>query len=372
MNFILLSSRFIFLRRFKIVFSFAVLTIDPSVFCQENSNLKVIETGIILDSLQNSVQLYYNDQNQPSYYQSSVFTPVCAVGECLPIKVNLFWTLAGSYLKYTLPTNEILTKTDHVHFTKEDYETLDGILRNRNSTLLRLMNEPRKVDGTTGPTALASRHDYVDSAIYTSLTLYSIVYGLAKDEIRMFTKKNLIQTENLLTFLDHSDGELVEIGYEWFAQKKSQTELTEFIMKRLDSGSERRGDIAIKYLDKKTLCDSSIQTRLCGIYLSNDTKAATRLYLLEVWRFEQLTPTAQASLIKGFMKFKSDFELILLILDNQKIWSVEVYKLLSTAITEENNMTRKKALFTLLEKRIKTAPKEIKSFLKKVKKENVW
>jgi hypothetical protein len=348
-----------------------LITIN-SVFCQEDSNQKGIETGIVLDSLQNSVQLYYTDQNHPSYYKSTVFTPVCAVGECLPIRINLFWTLAGSYLKYTLPENEILTKTDHVHFTKEDYQKLDGILRNRNSTLLRLMNEPRKVDGTTGPTVLASRHDYVDSAIYTSLTLYSIVYGPAKDEIRLFTKKNLIQTENILTFLDHSDGELVELGYEWFSEKRSETELTEFILQRFDSGSEQRGDIAIKYLDKKTLCDTFIQNRLCSIYLSNNTKATTRLHLLETWRFEQLTSTVQATLVNGFMKFKSDFELILLILDNQKIWSLEVYNLLSTAITEENNMTRKKALFMLLEKRIKTAPKEVKSFLKKVKKENAW
>src|SRR5688572_15591535 len=90
---------------------------------------RIVETGIMLDTLNNSVQLVLDENNKPLHYRSFIFTPVCSVGECLPIKINLFWTLAGGYLKYTLPEGEILTKVDHIPFTPEDYLKLDIVLR---------------------------------------------------------------------------------------------------------------------------------------------------------------------------------------------------------------------------------------------------
>lgn len=323
------------------------------------------KTGIYLDTLGNEILLCLDSVAQPLHYYSEIFTPVCHVGECLPIKINLFWTLAGNYLKYSMPEGEILTKVDHIPFTQEDYLKLDAILKNKLSTLRYLMNKPKVVDGTTGPTQIASSRDYVSGAIYTSLTLYEFIYGGIKNQLVNYSEKNIIDTNQKFFFLNHADKELAELTFMYLQKNQHEKEYGNFLIKGITQQKFNHEDIAVRFIPQDFLKDFEIQNKLIPIYSDKKTDVKTRTYLLEMLQSISISDLMQQTILLGFKTFQSDFELILQIINHQIVWSERIYVILKELIEEESNMKRKDTLLQLLKSRSKTAPKEVKKFLKK-------
>lgn len=329
-------------------------------------------TGIYLDTLENTIDVVLDEEDLPLYYQSEVFTPVCGAGECLPIRINLFWTLAGSYLKYNLPEGEILTKVEHIPFTEADYTKLDAVLRNRSSTLRYLLGDSsvfsEHVDGVTGPTSRASKRDFVEGAIYTSLTLYSLIYSRASVQLSEYTLNEFMNEQSVYCFLVNEDIEIAALAYTWLAQKKNEKELTELILERLDNKTEKYPQVAIRFLSPQAVLDSTTQNFLANRYLQPETSAESRTYLLKQWKGHQLLENTRCVILKGLIYFRADFELIVDIIQDQQNWSQRIYELLAEAIEEEHNMTRKGTLIRLLDERSKQAPKIVRKFLKETKK----
>lgn len=180
---------------------------------KEISDSKSLPTGIILDSMENQVMLNY-ENNEPVEFFSDIFTPVCNTGECLPVKIKLYWDLKGEYKRFEMPEGEILTKLDHVPFDRYDYDLLDEILNReddpRTAEFKEYIDDPVKqnkdndgdgdvsysepspsmssskfiymdkhdmVDGITGFTLPEQEDKFVPGALYTSYTLW----GLAND-----------------------------------------------------------------------------------------------------------------------------------------------------------------------------------------------
>lgn len=166
----------------------------------------IVPTGILMDSLNNEIMIQLKD-GYPAYYFSNIITPVCNTGECLPVKINLYWDLLGNYKKYDQPEGEILTKLDHVPFTQEDYDLMDEILRDQNdprrvslvkhskdnpsvsqgsdSNQDQAMPAPTKfviktkyqmVDGITGSTLPEVEDKFVPGALYTTYTLWALAH----------------------------------------------------------------------------------------------------------------------------------------------------------------------------------------------------
>ena len=201
------SPRLIILLGFVFIILSAVLP-DP----EPEDGIKTLPTGIILDSMENEVMLLYKD-NTPHEFYSDIFTPVCNTGECLPVKIKIYWDLNGNYKRFAMPEGEILTKLDHVPFDDYDYDLLDEILRRENdprtaefkdhiaepvkhnkdsdatdisysepspgmsSKKFVFMDKHDMVDGITGSTLPEQEDKFVPGALYTSYTLW----GLAND-----------------------------------------------------------------------------------------------------------------------------------------------------------------------------------------------
>ncbi len=116
---------------------------------------------------------------------------VCLTGECRMVKCRIYWTGSGNFLGINLPTNEILTKTDHKPFTWEDYQKLNEILADSNSVLrtfsirnLTLLNKTNEnTDAHTGATQTSMNDYVVKDAAYTSFTLWHTVYGTTRSVI---------------------------------------------------------------------------------------------------------------------------------------------------------------------------------------------
>lgn len=124
-------------------------------------------------------------------------TGVCIDGECRRLRMTLFWTVTGRYYGFVLPEGEFLSKTEHVPFKDEDYRRLQEILANPYSALGAyrmdelISGEEAGIDGITAATLSAVKQESVPDAVYTTYTLWHLVYGETQKEIRKYTREYL-------------------------------------------------------------------------------------------------------------------------------------------------------------------------------------
>ncbi|QNL51083.1 hypothetical protein H8S90_05715 [Olivibacter sp. SDN3] len=143
------------------------------------------------------VRLFCDSKGSPQYYYADIFTPVCDDDICKPVYIKLQWDLLGSYLRYTVPMQQPLTKVDHEEFSAEEYEQLHSILADSNSLLKDYkMDElvastsettPGEVDAVTGATKKSLQALTVSGALYTCYTLWHISHGRVVDTIKRIT-----------------------------------------------------------------------------------------------------------------------------------------------------------------------------------------
>lgn len=193
---------------------------------EEKVEENAIPTGILLDTLQNEVMLHFTD-DKPDYYYSNIFTPVCNTGECLPVKINLYWDLDGNYERFDQPKGEILTKLDHVPFTEDDYALLQDILKDGSDPRLfgqvkhykgsatedmsnpapaetRMLTKYEMVDGISGATLPELEERFVPGALYTTYTLWGLAHD-KQQQMRSYTKEKLFVPKYHSYFLTHEN-----------------------------------------------------------------------------------------------------------------------------------------------------------------------
>lgn len=155
------------------------------------------------DTIPNDTLFEYRNENLlPEMYSRKVITGVCVDGQCKMVNIELFWTITGRYLGFELPPGEFLSKTEHVKFNSEEYNKLHFLLANPQSalasyTLKELVPKKDtskvKVDAVTSATIAAVLDYIVEGAVYTTYTLWHIVYGSTKREIEKLTAKKMDQ-----------------------------------------------------------------------------------------------------------------------------------------------------------------------------------
>ena len=142
----------------------------------------------------NRLYEYIDDEDVTRYFRREIFTCVCTDTSCMPVRLRLYWDVIGDFLGYELPEGVELEKTDDDVFTKEDYEKLTEVLHNPVSTLNTYRidelvskteeDDTDSTDGTTGATVMAIKNAVVENAVYTTYTLWHIVYGETRSKIR--------------------------------------------------------------------------------------------------------------------------------------------------------------------------------------------
>lgn len=153
------------------------------------------------DTIPNDTLVEFVDKNnQPLYYSRKILTAVCVSGECRLVNIHLFWTITGRYLGFELPPGEFLSRTKHEPFVSNDYNRLNTLLSDPLSPLAHYsINElvppvdstKAKVDAVSSATIKAVLDYIVKGAVYTTYTLWHIVYGQTKREIENITMQQL-------------------------------------------------------------------------------------------------------------------------------------------------------------------------------------
>lgn len=143
---------------------------------------------------------YLDSKSNPAMYSRKVVTGVCIEGECRIVKMEIFWHLTGRYMGFRLEENEFLSKSKHNPFTSSEYDRLHILLSNPNSGLSQYsINElipdknkkSNQVDAISSATISAVLDYIVEGAVYTTYTLWHIVYGPSRMEIQKRTSESL-------------------------------------------------------------------------------------------------------------------------------------------------------------------------------------
>jgi hypothetical protein len=160
-----------------------------------------------------TLRVYTNGKGLIHSYSREINTGVCIDGECRRLSMELYWTVTGRYYGFVLPEGEFLSKTEHVPFKDEDYKKLEEILGNPYSVLGNyaideLITDGRtEVDGITAATLAAVKQESVPDAVYTSYTLWHLVYGETQKKIRQYTRDHLTDELALLLLKSQDFGD---------------------------------------------------------------------------------------------------------------------------------------------------------------------
>lgn len=158
-------------------------------YAAEKIILQSVTENVGTDSFSYDLNLAFNKIDKPKFYYSKLVTPVCESGECYLVEVSIFWDLIGNYLGFKLPRDKILTKIDHKHFDKADYEKLHRILSDINWPLAgyainELIVDSTKIlvdselDAYSGATVnFVREQDNIPGALYTIHTLWEFVHS---------------------------------------------------------------------------------------------------------------------------------------------------------------------------------------------------
>lgn len=335
---------------------------------------KTLKTGIIIDTLGNEVELVLDENGYPNSYFSYVLTPVCLDGTCYPIKINIHWNLAGEYKKYTLETNEILTKIDHIPFTDQDYIDLDLVIRDNQSALADFTLEELtssdttaeladsiKVDGVTGATRTELEGAFVPGALYTSHTLWHLVRrpSLA---MRKYTSHAYFKPIFESYFLNNPElGMQSDYLKHLIANAESSAEI---LIPIIDSTDNELTQIAIQSIDSMELEIPQIAEILANTYERTE-QSEVKKEILKRWYKRQLTAVEQKALANELGFQFSTFQDELDLLAEQSDWTEEVYFIYYERLKSTRNMMRKEKMKKLLHSRSAFYPKKFRKFLKK-------
>jgi len=161
---------------------------------------KPILRHVVNDTLAFDIFLVKGSVETDLYYAAFLQTNVCNDQLCLPIEVNLFWDLLGTYHHFTLPDSHHFTKFDHAYFEPHDYEKLDAILKDslsllRDYQVIDLLDNTAtqyslEVDAVTRPTSVLFSDATVPGALYTVYTLWHIVNGNINRELAQYLQQH--------------------------------------------------------------------------------------------------------------------------------------------------------------------------------------
>lgn len=232
----------------------------------------------INDTIPNkTIELYCDKDGDPIKYSRDIVTGVCIDGECRLVSIKLYWNVTGRYLGFELPNEEFLSKTEHDPFSSFEYDRLHEILGEDNSPLSSYSLEelvPEKdtfsntVDAITSATIDAVLDHIVEGAVYTTYTLWHIVYGPTQNEIEKHSIKELDSNLVLKILNSGNMKDQVWVLNKMSADIKINSELQDKLMKLIAGMDVYLAERALNALKTEAI-DDEIQLELAKVFATS-------------------------------------------------------------------------------------------------------
>ncbi len=157
--------------------------------------IKVIHKGISVTEPTECLLVEVQDkQSEPLEFYMDVESVVCGDNQCRIDLVRIYWDKFGRYDRLQLPDGVALEKAGGELFSASDYDKLETILKDENSSLQEVYKNEivgtiggEGIDAMTGATILVEKSAYVQGAVWTCYSLWHWAHGNAKQIIRNIT-----------------------------------------------------------------------------------------------------------------------------------------------------------------------------------------
>jgi len=328
------------------------------IFFGTSMNHQSVEnsTGLLLDTLGNSVHVVHHDSHLPRYYESDVFTPVCHTGECLPIEITIRWDLGGDFHEFELKDGEILTKIDHIPFTDSDYRMLQNLLENDRSALRDYSYADliykgkdtvnQKVDGVSGATITGLKGHYVPDALFTTHTLWHLVNGSVRQKLAAYTRDVLFESTDLSYFIGDASLNCQRAALKELSCRE-QRNLVSVLETILDTADTPLSLFALEELGRQFTTSNQARQLLSSYYQNTSNEASKRKILL-AYEAQELMVSEIEVIAAGFGKYYSLFTIECKVLDKQQDWPKTAYEHILAFVDQSQNLQRKEKAFSLL------------------------
>jgi hypothetical protein len=342
------------------------------------ANFQIEKTEIELDTFGNTVHLVYNAYEQPLYYESNVFTPVCHTGKCLPVRITIQWDLGGDFNRFELKGDEILTKVEHIPFTETDYQMLHNILGNDQSELRNYHYEDlvfkgqdtvtAEVDGVSGATITGLKGHYVPDALFTSHTLWHLVNGNIRSLLAENTKNHLFADYPLVYFINRPELNCRRAAIQQVSINGNKNYVT-VLKSILDTA---QWELSLFALTEMGLAfDESENARiiLSAVYDSTRNETAQKI-ILETYLDKELNDQEIEIITRhfgtSFGLFTSEYN----VLRRQNQWPKISYEHVLAYVSRSQNLQRKEKAFSMLTAHKNQFSRKLMRKYKKVAKQN--
>lgn len=310
------------------------------------------------DTIPSDTLFEHIGENQvPIMYSRKIQTEVCIDGKCRIVHINLFWNITGRYLGFNLPNGEFLSKTEHDPFNTDEYDRLHILLADPRSALANFSiqelvpaidSSETKVDAVSSATIAAVLDYIVEGAVYTTYTLWHIVYGPTKREIEKLTSEKLTSEIALELLNSNKLEDQVWVLNHISTKKEISLELLQKLISIISGNDVYLAERSLNAL-KPELLNKDIQQQLASIFKDVGflQKRLIIQKLKEIPNFDNKTAiifSEELNNMNGTLT-KSTLELFLIHnIENEEIVS-EVERLL----TNKNRFISKQAFLFLKE-----------------------
>lgn len=309
------------------------------------------------DTIPNDTLLeHIGETSIPIMFSRKILTSVCIDSECRLLNIELFWNTTGRYLGFELPAGEFLSKTKHKVFSSSEYDRLHLLLSDPLSGLAHysidelvpvIDSSKNKIDAVSSATIAAVLDYIVEGAVYTTYTLWHIVYGTTRHEIEKYTTERLT-SEIVLellnsTFLEDQVWALNHISDKMEINSDLKNKLLTYI-----SGDDiYLAERSLNALKSETLNNKEIQVRLAKIF-QNAGFLQKRLITQKLKNVPILYPDGVGIIAGELNKLNGSLiKNVLELFKHHQIENEEVNERVETLLKNENRYIAKQAFLFL-------------------------
>ncbi len=292
----------------------------------------------------------------PAGYALALKTEVCIDKKCKTVDATIYWNALGYYERFEYPPGKPLTKKEHVPFEPEDYDKLDGILKDPNSILRRHslaflakpVEQGRGVDGWSGATPATVQASVVKDAAFTSWVMWRWANGEIVPKLRRLTEQGCTP-RYLKQLLASDDRRNVDFALSYVTEHHgADVQFADDVFFVLENGGREHVTLALRFLSGAMKDRQKLHARLvasCG-----RMKSIYSPMVLDFLSAQPDLPPATCDELTGLLGDLPYFQvhLILKLLEQREFFSAKTESDVSRLLDDENFFIARRASEYLL------------------------
>lgn len=299
-----------------------------------------------------TLYLQITAEGLPQAAYRKIGTSVCVDNQCRPLQIVIYWDITGRYLGFELPPGEFLSRKEHSPFTETDYLRLHSLLANPYSSLANYKLEeliPQKKNQSPGVDAISSAtikdvlNSVVEGAVYTTYTIWHIVYGNSQKEVQKLGVKYF--SEDLAMHILNSqdiDGQIWILN-QLVNYKEWSEDLQGKVLSLINNQNFYLSERAINSFSPKMMASMAFQDKLYEVFMASDY-SVRRLIILKLSKSAVLSEELKTSLAAGLSQYKGPLaQNVLDLFIAHKVTDLPTCLNISELLSDKNRFLARKA-----------------------------